>query len=140
SEAAEKYKFAGKELNDELGLNVYDFGARNYMPDLGRWANIDPLAEKYWNVTPYGYVFNNPVYFIDPDGKQINLSHIRDNNKEAYDTLISELQKITGYTLSVDDKGFLSFKTEKGKNGKDQAVISKDENGKNIGSKFARKL
>src|SRR5690606_1939717 len=65
-----KYKFNGMELQDELGLNVYDFGARNYMPDLGRWANIDPLAEASRRWTPYNYAYNNPVYFIDPDGMQ----------------------------------------------------------------------
>src|SRR5690606_25764270 len=65
-----KYKFNGMELQDELGLNVYDFGARNYMPDLGRWSNIDPLAEVSRRWTPYNYAYNNPVYFIDPDGMQ----------------------------------------------------------------------
>ena len=41
-----KYRFNNKELQDELGLNWYDYGARNYDPALGRWMNIDPLAEQ----------------------------------------------------------------------------------------------
>ncbi len=64
------YGFINKEKNDEFGLHWLDFGARNYSPDLGRWMNLDPLAETMPEYSPYIYAFNNPIYFLDPDGER----------------------------------------------------------------------
>ena len=63
-----QYKYNAKEWQDELGLNMYDYGARNYDPAIGRFFNMDPLAEVSRKFSPYAYALDNPVYFIDPDG------------------------------------------------------------------------
>ena len=65
----DKYQYNGKELHDDFGLGWYAYGARWYMPDIGRWGQVDPLTEKYANLSAYNYVANNPLKFIDPDGR-----------------------------------------------------------------------
>lgn len=51
------------------GLNTYDYGARQYNPVTARWDRMDPLCEKYYNISPYAYCHNNPVMLVDPNGK-----------------------------------------------------------------------
>ena len=63
------YKYNGKELDTKKGLNWYDYGARMYDAAVGRWHAVDPLAEKFYVVSPYVYCLNDPVKHVDPDGK-----------------------------------------------------------------------
>ena len=62
------YKYNGKEFDTKKGLNWYDYGARHYDAALGRWLVVDPLAEKYYSTSAYGYCLNNPVKYVDPTG------------------------------------------------------------------------
>ncbi|MGG7468178.1 DUF6443 domain-containing protein [Chryseobacterium arthrosphaerae] len=64
------YKYNGKELQE---TGMYDYGARMYMPDIGRWGVQDPLSEMYYSFTPYNYVANNPTKYIDPTGMWISI-------------------------------------------------------------------
>ena len=64
-----QYKYTDKEYQPET--NWIDFGARMQSPELGRWFNIDPLAEVYHDVSPYNFTLNNPIINIDPDGRSV---------------------------------------------------------------------
>jgi RHS repeat-associated protein len=63
-----KYQYNGKELNEDLGLNWNDYGARWYDAAIGRWNSVDAMAAITASWTTYNYVENNPVKSIDPDG------------------------------------------------------------------------
>ena len=64
-------KYNGKEWIEMHGLDEYDSQARMYYPAIMRTTTIDPLAEKYYNISPYAWCGNNPVNAIDPFGMDV---------------------------------------------------------------------
>src|SRR5690606_16465000 len=67
------YLYNGKEIDRMHGLNQYDYGARWRDGALPAWTTVDPLAEKYYSISPYAYCANNPVLFVDLNGDSLTL-------------------------------------------------------------------
>ena len=102
------YQYNGKELQDELGLNWYDYGARMYNPAIGRWNGVDPQSEKYTPLTPYDYVGANPMIRIDPNGEDWILEAVLDHGENYLAMFITFKASIirTGNGVEVDLEAF----------------------------------
>ncbi|WP_321333075.1 RHS repeat-associated core domain-containing protein [uncultured Bacteroides sp.] len=94
--SGQPYKYNGKELDTERGLNLYDYSARLMDPALGRFSTVDPKSEKYYGISPYAYVANNPIKFIDPNGKDIVAT-------------TTEAQRMILNTLPQDMRQYVTF-------------------------------
>ena len=93
NESQQRYKYNSKEFDELHGLNTYDYGARQYAPLLPLWDRVDPLAEKYYGVSPYVYCANNPVIFVDPDGRKFDFSKMTKGEYQSYLGQINPLRE-----------------------------------------------
>ncbi len=103
-----RYKYNGKEFQDELGLNLYDMDFRDYDPAIARWTGIDPIT--HHNMSPYMAFDGNPVFWADPSGaNSITLTyngatHILDDSQYTtiYDAAKDSLDDIDAIITYLD--------------------------------------
>ena len=106
------YRFTGKELDKLNGLNMYDFGARLYdVAGVPMWTSIDPLAEKYYNLSPYNYCGGNPVMMVDPDGCS---TWVKQVGEGLYEVIGGDLKDkdFNIYVYTQDDNGEYTIRGE----------------------------
>ena len=96
------YKYNGKEWDEDS--KWYDYGARSYDPTLGRFNTMDPMAERYYSVSPYAYCGNNPINRIDPTGMVWEDPDDADRLKKKIDKKIESLNEdIEKWQSKIDD-------------------------------------
>lgn len=116
----QRYKYNGKELERLLALDWYDYGARWYDPVLARWHAVDPLAEKYPDISPYVYCNNNAVNAVDPDGRKIVIV----GDRQQRISVLGQLQKLTNDKLGVRRSDGMVVILSRGTRNLDRKLVS----------------
>jgi RHS repeat-associated core domain len=108
-----RYLYNGKELQDQMiggtAFGWYDYGARFYDPEVPHFTTIDPLAEKFYNYSPYVYCENNPIRFIDPDGRSTRVAQNEDGTYRVLGGSLTDKDKNI-YVYTQDKEGNYTVK------------------------------
>ena len=100
------YKFNGKQFDEETGL--YYYGARYMNPVASIWYGVDPIREMYVANSCYIYCLNNPIIFIDPNGKKVKIvNDVNQGLSVIRGTLPKKLRKFVAVTDGYIDKGMM---------------------------------
>lgn len=130
-------KFSGKERDDKTSFDY--FGARYYMPGIGRFLSTDRFADKYPSLSTYQYAANIPTLLIDVNGDSVDVSHI---DSEDLNLLKNSLSDITGLDLYVEDGYLLSSGEAKDKDGSSKTAsswLTNAINSKNVSNVYYQK-
>ena len=139
------YKYNGKEFDMMHGLHWYDYGARHYDPCIMRFTTMDPMCEKYYNISPYAYCGNNPVNAVDPSGMDIwdidSYGQITNHiGTEDFDKI--RVLNAKGSIIAQTENfiyGTISHQTIKHENGNYELFqIKGDSNGRDVFETFAK--
>ena len=126
NQGVQKYKYNGKEFDRTHGLDWYDYSARQYDPASGRFTSMDPLCEKYYNISPYSYCAGNPIRYVDPDGAEPTPAEAAAMALHVYGDKDSKKANLGNWRVSKRDFG-ISLNTS---NGLKSAVYEKVIDGK----------
>lgn len=105
-----RYRFCGKEKDEESGL--YYYGARYYMPWVGRFTSVDPLASKFADLSPYNYAGNKPVtkrdlYGLQEEGRNSSPNSSTNSSAPQTDNLTTTGQALevhnVPYSVNIED-------------------------------------